>query len=367
MKVNELLQDFIGKGAFPGASWAIGTETSREHGAVGNLTYENSSPLVEDSTVYDLASLTKVICTTTLAMELWQEGKLELDKPAAGYWPEFGANGKENVTIRNLLAHNSGLIAYRTYHEMDETPTDILASIGQEPLQSRPGAQTVYSDLGFMTLGHIIEMIENRSLEGLFEERIAGPLGMKTAGFRPHSFQKDEIAPTEQVTEWRKSLHNSRGIDPNTVTYLDASSDTYIWGEVHDETCLLLGGVSGHAGLFASSIDLEKFAKFLLYGAQPGQGKLPTLGTIHAFSRRLGMESSRALGWDTRSLEGYSSAGKLFGRHAFGHTGFTGTSIWVDPEAEKYCILLTNRVLPSRERTGLADARSSFADLAYRC
>lgn len=364
MTISDLLQNGVRERAFPGATWAVGNSTHAVTGAVGRLTYDHQSRATTSSTIYDLASLTKVVSTTSLAMMLWQDGLLDLEAPACHYWPEFGENGKESVTIRNLLCHNSGLIAFRKYHEMDIDGDGLLARIAAENLIYPTGQQMVYSDLGFITLGHIIERITEQTLRSLFHNKIAQPLGMKTAKYGPIG-SIDTVAPTERVTEWRNNLRKSKGMPTGALSAKVATGEALICGEVHDETCLLLGGATGHAGLFASLEDLVKFCQFLLGGPADGDRYLPSLGTIHAFVRRQSMASSRALGWDTRSLAGYSSAGKLFGRHAYGHTGFTGTSIWIDPEAERFAVLLTNRVCPTRDNEGLGDIRPLFADLAY--
>ncbi len=372
MNIQNLLENGISEGAFPGASWAVGTPHSVEMGAAGRLTYQDSSPPTTVSTIFDLASLTKVVCTTSLAMSFWQRGAIDLDSPVCFYWPEFGKNGKESVTIRNLLCHNSGLIAFRKYHESNLVLPDVLSLIAEEALQYPVGTDGIYSDLGFIALGHVLTLISGQSLKALFDNEVKLPLGMTSAGFLPCVEWKHSIAPTEFVTDWRFKVHNSMGLAKDQRVFYSEEGTAYIQGEVHDETCLLLGGVSGHAGLFASVEDLAKFCQFLL-GRVPKEtrnrattGQLPSLGTVLAFARRQSMISSRGLGWDTRSLDGFSSAGKLFGRHSFGHTGFTGTSLWIDPESQKFCILLTNRVHPDRERFGIMQVRSDFADLAFQ-
>ena len=337
--------------AFPGAVIVIGGANQNiVVSAVGHYGVDDGRP-VTAATVYDLASLTKVIGLTTAVMILVDSGKIDLDAPVQRYVPAFQGAGKERVTIRHLLTHSSGMPAWRPLYAETATREQALALVDTTPLLRQPGDTFVYSDLGAIVLTQAVEEITGQRVNDFLQARVFGPLGMESTRFLPPEDWRDHIAPTENDTTFRHR---------------------WLRGEVHDENAGRLGGVSGHAGLFSSGPDLARFAAWLLElrrgslspGWQPGVNA-PTIrsATVRAFTTRQNIPagSSRALGWDTPSEN--SSAGTKMGPNAFGHTGFTGTSIWFDPDRNVFILLLTNRVNPTRANTKILQVRRRVADL----
>jgi CubicO group peptidase (beta-lactamase class C family) len=315
--------------AFPGAVVAVGRhDTVLLLAAVGHYGIDDPRPVTTE-TVYDLASLTKVIGLTTACMILVGEGKLDLNAPVQRYVPAFKGTNKERVTIRHLLTHSSGLPAWRPLYIEATTRGVAFAMADTTPLLRQPGDTFVYSDLGAIVLTQVVEGIAGQRLDAYLDARVFKPLGMTSTRFLPPSDWRPRIAPTER-----------------------SQDGTIILGTVHDENAWKLGGVSGHAGLFSTAPDLARFAQWLL-------GQRAYL----EWTRRQNVPagSSRALGWDTPSEN--SSAGTKMGPRAFGHTGFTGTSIWIDPEKDLFIILLTNRVNPTRENNRIGRVRPRVADL----
>ncbi|GIV59015.1 MAG: beta-N-acetylhexosaminidase [Rhodothermaceae bacterium] len=346
-RVDSLLHAAIETRAFPGAAVAIGRDgVLVKSEGYGYHTYAAGQRVTPQSR-FDLASLTKVVATTTAAMLLYEDGRLDLDAPVATYLPEFGQNGKGHVTIRQLLTHTSGLIPFRPFHRMGFTTREqVLKAILADSLVYPPGTETRYSDFNMIVLALVIERITGQDFATFTREAIFEPLGMHNTGFIAAGHGPDTTAvPTEYDRDFRKRL---------------------VQGEVHDETAYLLGGVAGHAGLFSTVEDLATFAYMLLHeGRIHGRAFLQP-ETIRLFTTRADAtgESTRALGWDTKSPEGYSSAGQYFGPRSFGHTGFTGTSLWIDPDQQLFVILLSNRVYPTRENQRHRTVRAALADLA---
>lgn len=344
--IDSLLVSSIADRSFPAAAMAIGTRSATLKSAgYGSFTYDDPRP-VNDATRFDLASLTKVVATTTSIMLLHERGAFDLDDPVSRYVPEFGANGKGAVTIRNLLQHRGGLIPFRRYY-LDGSlgREEVLAAVLSDSLVYEPGTDERYSDLGFITLGALVERLSGQDLAAFAEENIFRPLGMGDTGFRRGNEPDPLAVPTEIDTTFRGRL---------------------VHGVVHDENAFVLGGVAGHAGLFSSARDLSVFARMMLGFGEVDGVRILDSTTVALFVDRRNFEpGQRGLGWDFRSLEGYSSAGTRFGPRSFGHTGFTGTSLWLDPDAGVFAILLTNRVYPSRENRAHIAVRPAFADLAY--
>ena len=335
-RVDRLLEAAVGDSTTPGAAIAVG-----RHGRLvrlrgfGTLDWSPGSPAVTDSTLYDLASLTKVIGTTTAVMLLVEAGRIVLDTPVGDVLPEWSEGWKAEVTIRDLLLHRGGLPPFRPYWRELSGREAYRAAIADAEAAYRPRSRTVYSDLGFITLGLVVERATGIGLDAFLDTRVFAPLGMRDTGFLPSAVLADRIAPTEIDTVFRHRL---------------------VHGEVHDENAFALGGVAGHAGLFSSARDLARFGGWVLDAARAGRGLetasggpegLPAPATVDSFTRRAAGASSRALGWDTPGAR--SSSGRFFSQDAFGHTGFTGTSVWVDPERDVFVVLLTNRVHPTRD------------------
>jgi CubicO group peptidase (beta-lactamase class C family) len=342
-----VLDSAIAAGAAPGAVLAVSIRGERFVYGTGRLGLTDSTR-PDGSTLYDMASLTKVIALTTLAMMAVEEGRLDLDAPVVRYLPDFarGAGDKTAVRIRDLLLHDSGLPAGRPlWRESLVRQGGILRSITTD-LAAPPGTRMVYSDLGAITLTAVLESLYHARIDRLFAKRIAEPMGLTRMRYLPPTSWRRAIAPTER-DPWRGRM---------------------LRGEVHDENTAHLDGVSGHAGLFGSAEDLLRFGEWTLAGTL-GRSVTDGPAVPHAFAswtRRQDQPvgSSRALGWDTPS--GVSSAGTLMGPRSYGHTGFTGTSLWVDPEREIVIVLLTNRVHPTRNTPAFGLIRATVADAVMR-
>ena len=341
IQVDEIIQLAIKDSAFPGAVILISKEGKIIYEkAFGHLTYDDTSATVTINTIYDIASLTKVIATTTAVMICYDKNLFLLDDPVAKYLPEFSQNGKEKVTIKNLLLHNSGLPAFKRFYKIFSSADEIIKDIYKTALSYKPGSKTVYSDLGFITLTKIVEQVTGKGFDVFCKEEIFIPLQMNSTFFNPPDSLIYKIAPTEYDNYWRNKL---------------------VWGEVHDETASLLNGVAGHAGLFSTAKDLSNLLQMLLDGGRYKNIQLIIPETVKLFTTRYSDKSTRLLGWDTKSGE-KSSAGNLFNITSFGHTGFTGTSVWVDPTRKLYVVFLTNRVYPTRENKKLYKVRPALHD-----
>ncbi len=330
--VDSILTDYILAEAFPGAVVAGGikSEIIKMNG-YGHFTYTSEQRMLPNS-VFDLASLTKVVATTTAAMLLYEKGLLDLEALVSEYLDAFNTPDRDSITVRHLLTHTSGLPAFRPFHQ-DEifTRETVLDSILSTPLISDPGEEYRYSDFGMISLALAIEEITEKPFDLWCRDNIFSPLDMTATGFRSTGEPDSTVVPTEVDESFRNRL---------------------IQGEVHDETAWILGGIAGHAGLFSTAIDLSKFAQMMTHrGIHNGQPFLQA-ETIDLFTAAVDTSlSTRALGWDTRNLNDEpSSAGQYFGPRSYGHTGFTGTSLWIDPDSQAWAILLTNRVYPTRNR-----------------
>ena len=339
--VDRVINKAIEDEAFPGAVvliWKDGKTIFEK--IYGNFTYDLTTPKVNTNTIYDLASLTKVVATTTAAMICYDRKLISLDDKVVKYIPEFGVNGKENITIKNLLIHNSGLPAWKKFYGRDLKYDDVIKEIYSSQLEYKSGEKTVYSDLGIITLGKIIEKVSGKTLDVFCKDEIFIPLKMESTFFNPDDSIKKLCAPTEIDNYWRMKT---------------------LQGEVHDETSAMLNGVAGHAGLFSTAEDIAKLLSVLINKGKVDQKTFIKQSTIELFTKRTSKESTRAIGWDTKSDSG-SSAGKYFSKNSFGHTGYTGTSIWADPDRNLFVVFLTNRVYPTRENTKIQKVRPRLHD-----
>jgi len=341
--IDRVLQRGLDAGGYPGAAVVVGRKgaTVWQKG-YGHLGWTSDSPaVVPDQTIYDLASLTKVIGTTTAAMILYDEGKLVLDEKVTHYLPAFSGGLKDLITVRELLEHRSGLPAGRELWRHAHTPAEARQLVLDTPLEYRPDHGQVYSDLGADILGWVVEAVAGMPLDRFLADRVFTPLGMTDTGFRPSDSLVYRIAPTE--------VSPPRGYP--------------IRGEVHDENAFALGGVAGHAGLFGTASDLAVFAQMMLNDGTYGGMRIVADSTVRLFTARA--SGHRALGWEV--ADGVHGAGSYLGGTAYGHTGFTGTSLWIDPEREMFVILLTNRVHEARAKGAakvIADVRADLADAA---
>ena len=337
--VVRVLDRAIADSAFPGGIGVVGTRDGLTSYAVGRIDWAANAPRPDERTLWDLASLTKVVGMTTAMMQLVEQDRVELDAPVVRYLPEFAGEGKEGVTIRHLLTHSSGLPSWRPLYKEAMAADTAVAIVLATPLDTVPAARMVYSDLGAILLGKVVERVSGEALDAYLARHVFGPLGMTSTMYRPDASLRGRIAPTE-FDPWRQR---------------------HIRGEVHDENAFMLGGVSGHAGLFSTAADLARFARMMLAGGTLDGVRILRPSTIAQFTavQDPGL-SHRALGWETPS--GRNSAGHRMSARAFGHTGFTGTSMWMDPEAGVFVILLTNRVNPSRQNTRISQVRVALAD-----
>ncbi len=338
--VDSVINSAIADSAFPGAVILIQKDEKIIHQkAFGHFTYDTSSGRISLNTMYDLASLTKVTATTTATMICYDRGLFKLYDKVAKYLPKFGVNGKENITIRNLLVHDSGLRpdipSYKAFDSVANKAQGVMNEIYNDTLIYHTGTKMVYSDLNFILMGKIIEKVTGTTLDKFCEKNIFKPLGMNSTMFNPPDSLVYRIAPTEYDNYWR---HHQ------------------IWGTVHDETSELLGGVAGHAGLFSTAGDLAKLLQMLLNKGIYNNKRYIKASTVEMFVKKQSDLSSRALGWGTKS-SGYSSAGNLFSDVSYGHTGFTGTSAWTDPTRNLFVVLLTNRVYPTRKNLKISKVR----------
>lgn len=319
--------------------------------------YCPESEPVRIDTIWDLASVSKVFATTTAAMMLVDEGKLDLGRPVALEIPAFGASGKEKITPRNLLVHDSGLVAFRGYQLKFTKAEEAVAAIYAEGLSYPTGTKTVYSDLGIITLANLVAKLAGKPFEAFVQERLFEPLGLKDTLYNPDAARRARCAPTETIEPWRLELRRLRGLDRTNAACPHPDAATTTQGEVHDPNAMLLGGVAGHAGLFSTAPDLAKFLSMMLAKG----GDLVKPETVALFTKRQSQASTRGLGWDTRSETG-SSSGTKFSMSSFGHTGYTGTSVWCDPEHDLFVALLTNRVHPTSENPKITAVRPKFHD-----
>lgn len=337
--LTTILRAGIRDSAFPGAVAVVGTKDSVLAAvSAGQLDWQ-PSPATSLTTIWDMASLTKVVALTSAMMLLTESGQVDLNAPVQRYVPEFTGRGKENITVRHLLTHSSGLPAWRPLYKEAEDPAAAMALAIATPPDTTPGIRMVYSDLGAIILGEIVKRVSGQRFDAFVSERVFGPLGMRESLFRPAENLRDRIAPTE-VDPWRQR---------------------HLRGEVHDENAFALGGISAHAGLFSTAADLVRLARMYLSGGTLDGRRLVSTATIDRFTAvQDSALSHRALGWETPN--GTNSAGRLMSKRSFGHTGFTGTSFWVDRDRGVFVILLSNRVNPTRERRGITGVRTAVAD-----
>lgn len=333
----QVLETAIAQHAFPGCAFGVLARGKVVlSGSLGRFTYEDHSPAVTPETVWDVASITKVVATTAMAMLLYQRGRFDLDLRLGDLLPGFvvgrpAGDRARHVRLRHLLAHSSGLPGVAPFFKTAHTPAELFQSCLELPLEAEPGTRAEYSDPGFILLGKALEVIAGESLARWTHREIFAPLGMTATRFCPAPHSRALIPPTEEDTTWRHRV---------------------IQGEVQDENAAVLHGVAGHAGLFSSVPDLLRFAGAVLgagggRAVEGGNGSLFDGRTVEVFAERQPPAgSSRGLGWDTPSEN--STSGKHFSAHSIGHLGFSGCSLWVDLEAHIVVTLLTNRTWPDR-------------------
>jgi CubicO group peptidase (beta-lactamase class C family) len=341
-----LIREAIQGHTFPAAALAVtyrGLLVALQ--GFGHFTYDANSPAVQAGTIFDLASVTKVVATTAMAMLLYERGLLHLDTKVAHILPEFVSLPSQQreravVTMSMLLAHSSGLPAYVQLFESAKSREELVRAATTTPLVATPGAKAEYSDIGFIIVAEILAKLAGDPLDAFVQQEVFSPLGMTQTCFRPPASSRLQIPPTEDDRRFRHRI---------------------IQGEVNDENAFVMAGVSGHAGLFAPAIDVARFAEWMLHGGAP----ILRPATIELFTRREAAPAgtSRALGWDTPSPP--SSSGKHFSRRSFGHLGYTGTSLWIDPERQLTVTLLTNRTWPDRSSQQIKVVRPLIHDAIF--
>jgi serine-type D-Ala-D-Ala carboxypeptidase len=336
----DILQHAVVKRVFPSATAAVTHKGKLVALKVfGRFTFETTSAPVTAATVFDLASVSKVVATTSMAMILYERGLIDLEAPVVSIVPEFAGSDsrRSDVTVHMLLAHSSGLPAYEKLFLKAKTRDELVAAAFTTPITADPGTRAEYSDIGFIILAIALEWVADESLDRFCQREIFGPLGMLHTAYNPPASWRAAIPPTADDRTFRKRI---------------------IQGEVQDENASVLGGVAGHAGLFATAEDLATFSHVLLQGGRP----LVRPETLALFTHRetAPAGTSRALGWDTPSSP--SQSGKYFAPSSFGHLGYTGTSLWIDPERQLSITLLTNRTWPDCSNKAIKDVRPAFHD-----
>ena len=336
----------ITDGAFPGCAIAVGCNNRIVmQEAFGRFTYDAQSKIVQTNSIYDLASVTKVVATTTVAMVLSDRGQLNLDWKVEDIIPDFKGKDKEFVTIWHLLTHTSGLPGWVQFYLTIKGKDRIVQEICRTDLIYQPGNKTIYSDLGMILMQKVLETIAQKPLNLLVNDYITKPLAMTRTFYTPDQQFLNDIVPTEM-----SDFHNQ-----------------LIRGFVHDENTYVMGGVSGHAGLFSTVEDLAVFCQMYLNGGIYDHKRILHPNTVDIFTTRQNLveESTRAIGWDTRSEQG-SMAGDYMSMQTYGHSGFTGTTIWIDPQRNIFIVLLTNRVHPTRENQKIRKVRPVVHDFVMK-
>ncbi|MBA2654895.1 MAG: beta-lactamase family protein [Gammaproteobacteria bacterium] len=336
-KIAPIVEKSIDQGLYPGA---VILASHRGHiiyrGVFGNRSIIPTVEPMTFRTIFDVASLTKPVVTTTAIMQLVEQGKLDIDLPVGCYWPAFSHNGKQGITTRELLTHTSGLAPDLTFTEniqgkiSEFGENDVYSRVEQQHLTHPPGTVFIYSDINFIALGHLVEIISHEPLNDYATKHIFQPLDMDRSFYRPPAQYKNEIAPTQMI------------------------SGKLRWGQVHDDTVYFMGGVSGMAGLFSDAADLGRFAQCLVNGGRLSSGDksnskylLGPLTILKMITPQTpaNMADIHGLGWDIDTR--YSNRGILFPINSYGHTGWTGTSLWIDPNTETWLVILTSRTHPS--------------------
>ena len=347
-----VLTEAIAAGAFPAAAVEVGRrDRVLWRSAFGRLTHQPEAAAATTDTIFDLASLTKVIATSTLVMRAVDDGLLQLDDPVNQWISDWRGADREDVRIRDLLAHSSGLTAYLPFFRDYTGRAEFQHAIATLPLEYQPRTKSIYSDLGFMLLAFILDDARSRQTD-------AGAVGAfdPAAGFVAQFHRVGSL-----VTDQPLLFNPPRGLRGRIApTEHDPWRGRTLVGEVHDENAWALGGAAGHAGLFGTAAAVGSFARAVMHTLN-GSALLARPKTLRLFAQRTDVPgSSRALGWDT--MLPTSSCGTLMSRTAIGHTGFTGTSLWIDWERDLYAVLLTNRVHPTRGNDLILQVRPRFHD-----
>ena len=344
LKWGALVKKYIGEQAFPGCVIYVAKDGKPLfYRPFGRYTYDSDSKPVNLDTIYDLASVTKVSASVPMVMKLWEKGKIRLDMRVVDLIPEFSEGEKSRITVENLITHSSGLPSWVPFYETCSSFDEVMNAIMKTPLANPVETKTEYSDLNMVLVSKIIHLLYGEPIDRAAKKEIHGPLGMVDTMYRPGPELKHRIAPTE-IDPWR---------------------DRLLQGEVHDENAYAMGGVSGHAGLFSTAIDLGRYCQCLLNGGQLDGVRIFEPETIEFFSKRPArlFPGSYALGWVAPS---YRREGKpIFSPGSIGHTGYTGTCIWMDRVRNTQTVILSNRVYPSRRHLKIGAFRNEFMEMIF--
>jgi CubicO group peptidase (beta-lactamase class C family) len=341
--LDAAIESGVSRGVYPGAVVIVGRRDSILHArGFGRISYSANRRPSPDSTLYDLASVTKVVATSSAALLLVDRGKLDLDAPVARYLSRFHRPSQRSITVRMLLDHTSGLKPYVAFYRRSTTRAGITSLILREEPVRLPGETAVYSDINAMLLSLVVEQVAGEPLDRFVRRELFAPLGMTETSFNPAPARRRRAAPS--YSDRRRTIA----------------------GVVHDRNARDLGGVAGHAGLFSTASDLARFAQWWLREGSAGDRQLVAPQVLHSFLEHRDGSGTRLLGWDSPdlSVEGGSAFGSLLSPSAYGHTGWTGTQIWIDPEKDLFVVLLTNRSLNPRVGRSLRDLRVVRAQVA---
>ena len=339
--MDQLLHQGVKDSAYPGFVFLGARDYNIfYYQAAGTYSYDKNTKAMRKTTIFDLASITKVVATTSALMLLYDDGKLNLTQKVADVIPEFSAHGKEDITFYHMLTHSSGLPAWNALFQGTDNPAGMVKKLCNLEQEQPEGEKMVYSCMGFITLGKAVERITGKPLDQFLQQRLFEPLGMHHTFFNPPEEYLYRVAPTE----------------------FDSARGGIVHGVVHDENAYYLGGISGNAGLFSTAEDLAIFCQMMLNKGEYNGIKIFNPQTVELFTKRqdINGNKSRALGWGKPT--GQNSAGQYFSESSFGHTGYTGTALWIDPEKQLFGIFLTNRVHPTRQNQKLYQFRSKVFD-----
>lgn len=350
--VTKLLLSEIDLGSFPGVNWIVGTsERPLISGSIGHSALKPAKIPVHPDTIYDVASLTKPLITTPLVLQAAAEGTIDLSEAVTRWIPEFKGTDKEDLTYIDLLTHRGGFQAWYPLYTQGLGDRSYLEALVKRPLRYRPGTREIYSCLGFVTLTIVLERIYSEAVEDLAKKRIFEPLGLTTAMFSPPADLKYRIAATEWGNANERQMVAARSLE------FDLFRNYMIWGEVNDGNAFYMGGMAGNAGLFATAMDVYEIARQWIVGG----GKLLPEGMVRLALRNytIGLTENRGFGWLLHmTREDHPSA--VLSEQCYGHTGFTGTSVWVDPSRDLILVLLTNRLHPYVKPLNMQAIRREF-------
>ena len=343
-RIEAVVEHGIVRGVYPGAVVVIGRADRVLYArGFGHLTWEANWPVPSpDTSLWDIASISKVVGTTSAIMVLVERGQVRLDAPVSRYLPRFRGPKKEDVTVRMLLDHTSGLPSYVQFFKLTKARDSAIGLLYQEPLRRRPGSEAVYSDLNALLLGLLVEAVSGEPLDAFVSREVFQPLGMTSTRYRPTGTDRRRAVPTGQ---WRGHP---------------------VGGEVNDQNAVVFGGAAGHAGVFSTGMDLARFAQMWLNEGRTPGGRFVQTETVRRFLVRRQEAGSRLLGWDTpeHAPNRLSVFGNLLSERAYGHTGWTGTKMWIDPGRDLFLVFLTNRSFHPKVRGSISELRTIRSQLS---